>query len=924
MANSSALSNLNAHVEALRGMPALPYVPGSPQSVDQESNASDDSVEEPNSPPGMAETEKPNQPQGPHRKLDEIWQDVEPLDDSLRDLETKTLSLGGSARMAFSCHQIRYRIRQVANLFYDSASPETPFGPHPIRQQTSEMGPSRRIFGHKPIDVLGVKLSDFPTCLDSLVRDMGGFLECINEFPPYNDEAVNSSVSAFEKDLKYWASCLRSYTGSYETPGMKRYLRGRWDSFKEHLGSINTALAQFTHLGVDTIKSTQNHAATNLTNLATIATFLSAVTASTLQYSLSYKPIASIEATEGLWFSSLVLSIGAAVNYLQQYSRNACPLVGSGVDQTFSSGIPRIVSLVLFNRACSLTLQSVVVHAITTAVTIFTTMGLAIFATWFSFERWIFYLYGGEKMLSDVLLDFKEKVVVFTGLKWTTVTSWAVMNSAARRARTVFWRADAGFRGTKSALKDITRRATGEDSESEKDLESAVESSSTQLEPEARRITFSGVAHLVRSTIRLGRLRAADPEQNVTVFPTARGDDWRLGSSLSVSLVRIVENTPTSNESVRHIRFSPQGDVLVVWRSESAGMYSRDLEAISVLRHALSKSRSPSQVLWSSDSHSVLARYKRSVKLWSKSGKYEGKHRIPRVGYIEQVSGGFLSVEGSDIRHFDFDSKLLPRRTIYLEKITPQSIVSYQGRYLIILALLNASPDGSQPDKFAPERQLIFYNMDDGEIEGRTPVESSAETIILSRCQEYLLVDYPASEKGMSQLWQLRSDGRGQTYPELKQTYTAREPRAFVGPACFGGERDQWVIRAAEGASVYMWDRQTDEPTIVTCDIQMNIQCLAWNPASNDTFVVGDDQGNISMWRISRSDEPGNNHLSLISGHRQTIDGSRHGADYSSHAHTIDEVVNDTRHWSRMDRRDGAPPSITLIPPDGSTRRNLT
>ena len=84
--------------------------------------------------------------------------------------------------------------------------------------------------------------------------------------------------------------------------------------------------------GVPTIRFAQKHGATNLLNLSTVATFFSAVTATTLQFSYSntHNPLAGTfsqpiqdsqlsvypDAVNSFWFSSLVFSIAAAVNSL--------------------------------------------------------------------------------------------------------------------------------------------------------------------------------------------------------------------------------------------------------------------------------------------------------------------------------------------------------------------------------------------------------------------------------------------------------------------------------------------------------------------------------------------------------------------------------------------------------------------------------
>lgn len=42
----------------------------------------------------------------------------------------------------------------------------------------------------------------FPDHLEALATDVRTFLNCLNEFPEFTDEAVNASILSFEGDLK--------------------------------------------------------------------------------------------------------------------------------------------------------------------------------------------------------------------------------------------------------------------------------------------------------------------------------------------------------------------------------------------------------------------------------------------------------------------------------------------------------------------------------------------------------------------------------------------------------------------------------------------------------------------------------------------------------------------------------------------------
>src|SRR5207248_1539913 len=123
----------------------------------------------------------------------------------------------------------------------------------------------------------------------------------------------------------YWASCLSEFqglqgaslyhcfeisyhhlttTGQFRFPAVERYINDLTEEMGEHLESITTSLTVFVEVGayqqrcsytplisiggitgVPTIRFAQKHTANSLQNLSTVATFFSAVTATTFQYS---------------------------------------------------------------------------------------------------------------------------------------------------------------------------------------------------------------------------------------------------------------------------------------------------------------------------------------------------------------------------------------------------------------------------------------------------------------------------------------------------------------------------------------------------------------------------------------------------------------------------------------------------------------
>lgn len=61
---------------------------------------------------------------------------------------------------------------------------------------------------------------DFPDQLEQLAKDVKTFLNCLNEFPEFTDEAVNASILSFEGDLRVRA-LLIIYPLSLITGGLR-------------------------------------------------------------------------------------------------------------------------------------------------------------------------------------------------------------------------------------------------------------------------------------------------------------------------------------------------------------------------------------------------------------------------------------------------------------------------------------------------------------------------------------------------------------------------------------------------------------------------------------------------------------------------------------------------------------------------------
>ncbi|CCL98725.1 uncharacterized protein FIBRA_00730 [Fibroporia radiculosa] len=373
--------------------------------------------------------------------FDQFQRRMTKLDTELRNFANAARRLGSSVGILSSSVRLRQRLAQLLWLFRENAAD---LFPRKVRRQPREMlvDPGMHQGGRKnrryrapshvvsPTVVAKLDPEVFPEQLQALAREVITFLDCLNEFPEFNDEAVNASVLSLESDLKYWASCLKAYEGQFRYPAVQRYLHDLTSEMGEHLDSITSALSIFIEIGVPTIRFAQEHASQNLLNLSTVATFFSAVTASTMQFSYTMTEGPLENAVNAFWFTSLVFSIQAAVNSLLGLTWKKAMYRSPGHRTPWwvliwikrsplvflvASVACFSIGLVLFAYSSG---QDPITQTLTSVFSAFSCFGLAAVSAWFVSERWIFIRHRGQKWLADVLSETKVQICAVPGIKW--------------------------------------------------------------------------------------------------------------------------------------------------------------------------------------------------------------------------------------------------------------------------------------------------------------------------------------------------------------------------------------------------------------------------------------------------------------------------------------------------------------------------
>ncbi|KAF9516719.1 hypothetical protein BS47DRAFT_627541 [Hydnum rufescens UP504] len=224
---------------------------------------------------------------------------IKALDKSLQGFINAMRPIGSSDDLISSASSLRTRLvdlhsgfrRNAARLFPElerlDAIKEMPWrGAHPLSRHRANPSPDAVMTP----TILG-------NLLNNCAQELIWLLQLLNEFPEFTDDVMNTSSLNFYDDLRYWASCLLDY-GVVKNPvsivglpqdeqyrPINRHINHLPGEMGDYLTELNAALIMFVDVGVPAIRTAQDRATTRLQNLSTVATFLSAVTGATLQYS---------------------------------------------------------------------------------------------------------------------------------------------------------------------------------------------------------------------------------------------------------------------------------------------------------------------------------------------------------------------------------------------------------------------------------------------------------------------------------------------------------------------------------------------------------------------------------------------------------------------------------------------------------------
>lgn len=808
---------------------------------------------------------------------------INSLDKELRNFGNAARQLGSSVGILSSAFRLRERLAQILFLFRDNAAD---LFPRKISRQQREflVNPNlmdrkrkarrrKSMPGRVPANIEdSLDLESLPEQFESFATALLTFLKCLNEFPEFTDEAVNTSIKSFEGDLKYWACCLQDYRGQFKYPAVQRYVHDLTAEMGEHIDNITGTLSMFIEVGVPTIRFAQKHGAANLLTLSTVATFFSAVTATTLQFSYSQTGDMLSDGVNAFWFSSLVFSIAAAVNSLLGLSWKQAMYRSPGdrVPWWVLIWIKRsplvflVMSVACFSAGLVLftysTNQGKVTSTITSVFTAFTSFGLAAVSAWFASERWTFVHHRGSKWLSDVLKDALRRFmalrpisIIRKSLGWGLHCVQKGLEVAGHKMRRVSSRGTI----TTTALEQGNSPMTGEyahaisrspeplsplspirqSTDSHSHL-SAEGSSHPNLESPTT--TFSGTSNSpITPRDRLtSAIRSVMMLQSATSYPSnpfSPPSRKRTTSSAFTDVSRVMSETGVTttfrgskvaslipklksleatqdlvahSALVRHLQFSPNGKFLATSSWDRTSIIFRVGDPCVPHRVLAHASGFVGQVAWSPAGVLLLTRLNRAIKIWTEDGVC--RKTIERHHHVQSIA--WLPGGEAFLSVEGSEVVKLDLHGNVLDTYCFNRVFIHDVAITPDLQrLLGVGPILYSPKGLHPSKSRVEKQLLIYNVETKV-IEN--QTPVLNDVRDITLAKngqvalVSYENKAFPQLWKLEIV-KDQARLTLRHTYMPKVPVDFAGPSYFGGKDDQLVLCAGKAGDIHIWDRDS-------------------------------------------------------------------------------------------------------------------
>ncbi|EGN95187.1 hypothetical protein SERLA73DRAFT_77198 [Serpula lacrymans var. lacrymans S7.3] len=753
--------------------------------------------------------------------FDQFEKRVQNLDKGLRNLANAAGQLGSSVGILSSAFRLREQLARILFLFRENAAylfprrvqrraRETHVNPNLMNRRKTPYSPplAAKLVIEEKIDP-----EIFPKYFEDFAIETETFTKCLNDFSEFVDEDVNASIRSFQGDLNYWASCLKEYETQFRFPAVRRYIHDLTPEIGDHMDSVAASLSLFIEIGIPIITFTQHHATENLLNLSTVATFFSAVTAMTLQFSYGSTDSILAESVNAFWFSSLVFSIAAAVNGLLglTWKQAMYRSPGHRVPWWVLIWIERlplvflVVSVACFSTGLLLFAYSSNQGRVTSLITTFfiamTSLGLATVSAWFVSERWTFRRHGGRIWLKDIIIGEADRVLRLGALmkaKDALLRSCIRVTAARSYLRQLSLRvADFLFYGNGASDDNIelqytrptsllTRNQSSSTTTTEQQLFhgcDTIEESEAPSGPVQAKQRLINAVHAVimlqsssSAKLRMRRNRpipSLPDTQPGSLTPNPSKDPLAFRfpkvTTSRLKTVEVAHELSAHQALVRHSQFSPDGRYLATSSWDKTAVIFRVGDPFTSHQILMHDKGLIGQVAWSPEGDLLMTKLKRGIKIWNMDGQCQKTIGRPRtVQSITWLPKGdaIISAEVNEKVKKDTDGRVndthvegsiivkLDRRGVELahyafDRINFNSVAVTPDSCRII----GAGPLLTSPTGIQPRQSKAEKQIIGTQCENRTPVFNDVRDITISRKGTVALLSY--GHKLPPELWKL-------------------------------------------------------------------------------------------------------------------------------------------------------------------------
>ncbi|KAJ7756420.1 hypothetical protein DFH07DRAFT_820510 [Mycena maculata] len=648
-----------------------------------------------------------------------------------------------------------------------------------------------------------------------LVNSIGVFSTAWDDFPEFADNDRRHCLVALEQHLLVWVNILGSY--EYSPEFLRCVQELLFDTIHE-LNHVNRRLADFIATGVQEISHAQKHSSQILLNSATIATFFSAVTVTTIQYSFASVTSPLEIAVNTLWLSSLVLSVSSAINSLLAmtwrqaiYStpqRRVPWWVRIWFKQTPIILLSMSVLSFLAGLLCFVFLtQNRITKIVVSTLMAIVALGLGAISVWFAWERWDFsrlrrklWLQEAHEKLESTWGMFLYDYIV--GMIWRPTSASLPTRSPHHRRSPV-------------------RRPS---------VPESVISTST---------SNRGAVAAYRSHNPGAATTAAHYSDDV--FP-----ELTLQRALQVG---------KHEDVVRHVQFSPKGTWFAACTRSICYIYQVEPQMI---RHHAVKHRQIRQLEWSPDERRLLIRVSGGVEMWEiRQDKLENRQQewmgkvIKKVQWIN--NNAFLALMEDSLIRFKIgdDGHLSQDRTIMSEIALHTFAAVPPGDCVLVIGGHRSRVQEEIRFPKRTVRSVMNFHLGTGQLLHSFPLLRDARWINVASNGVQVLLGF--NNQQAPELWSFDGSSGRLSFTHCFTSNGGKD--RFSGPPHFVGSRDEFVACATSTGSIQIWKR--DENDLVrSLETELSdyhdprktsaVQMMTWNPRT--AMLASGAAAEVHVW----------------------------------------------------------------------------